>query len=55
MRDTNTEPPDAAGSEAAKVSAHTSIGVDSGLGVWGTGSYFGNDVAGLTDLLQVRS
>jgi hypothetical protein len=48
MRDTNTEPPDAAGSEAAKVSAHTSIGVDSGLGVWGTGSYFGNDVAGLT-------
>jgi hypothetical protein len=23
--------------------------VDSGLGVWGTGSYFGNDVAGLVD------
>ncbi|MCX6033339.1 MAG: C10 family peptidase [Chloroflexi bacterium] len=47
MRDTNTEPPDAAGSEAAKFSAHTAIGVNSGLGVWYTGSFFGNDVAGL--------
>lgn len=48
MRDTNTEPPDAAGNEAAKFSAHTAIGVNSALGVWGTNSYFGNDVAGLT-------
>lgn len=52
MRDTNTEPPDAAGIEAAKFSAHTSIGVDSNLGVWGTGSYFGNDVAGLTSYFR---
>lgn len=48
MRDTNAEPPDAAGNEAAEVSAHTAIGVNSNLGVWNTASYFGNDVAGLT-------
>lgn len=55
MRDTNTEPPDAAGMEAAKISAHTSIGVDSGLGVWGTGSSFGNDVPGLIDHFRYDS
>ena len=47
MRDTNAEPPDAAGNEAAQISAHTAIGVNSDLGVWSTNSYFGNDVAGL--------
>jgi Peptidase C10 family len=48
VRDTNSEPPDAAGNEAAKISAHAAIGVNSNLGIWFTGSYFGNDVAGLT-------
>jgi hypothetical protein len=52
VRDSNTEPPDAAGSEAAKISAHTAIGVNSDLGVWSTNSYFGNDVAGLTSYFR---
>lgn len=52
MRDANTEPPDAAGNEAAKFSAHAAIGVDSNLGIWYTGSYFGNDVTGLTAYFQ---
>ena len=47
MRDTNSEPPDAAGNEAAQISAHAAIGVDSSLGLWSTNSYFGNDVHGL--------
>ena len=52
MRDTNTEPPDTAGDEAAKVSAHTAIAVHSNLGVWNTGSSFGHDVIGLTSYFR---
>ena len=52
MQPTNAEPPDAAGNEAAKVSAHVSIGVDSGLGAWGTGSSFGNDSTALRDYFR---
>jgi hypothetical protein len=55
VRDSNTEPADAAGAQAALISAWTAIGVDSGLGVWGTGSYFGNDVAGLVDHFRYDS
>ena len=35
--------------EAAKFNTHVAIAVESNLGAWGTGSYFGNDVAGLRD------
>lgn len=52
MRDTNADPPDAAGQEAAKISAHVAVGVDSALGAWSTGSYFGNDVHGLVSYFR---
>jgi hypothetical protein len=49
IRDTHTDPPDAGGAEAAKFNAHVAIAVNTTFGVKWSGSYFGNDVAGLVD------
>ena len=45
----HADPVDAGDAEAAKLNAHVAIAVDSALGIWNTGSFFGNDVAGLRD------
>ncbi len=49
INDTHSDPPDAGDVEVAKLNNHVAIGVNSTFGVWGTSSYFGNDVAGLED------
>ena len=49
IKDTHTDPVDAGDVEVAKLNAQVSVAVNSGLGAWYTGSYFGNDVAALRD------
>jgi hypothetical protein len=49
IQDTHADPPDAGDIEVAQLNAHVAIAVDTTFGLWGSGSFFGNDVAGLED------
>jgi hypothetical protein len=49
IKDTHTDPPGSDDAEAAKFNAHVAIAANTTFGLWSSGSYFGNDVAGLVD------
>lgn len=49
IQDIHTDPPDAGDVEVAQLNAHMAIAVDTTFGLGGSGSFFGNDVAGLED------
>jgi PKD repeat protein len=49
MAITHTDPPDSGDAEVAELNAHVAIAVNTTFGASSSGSYFGNDVAGLED------
>jgi hypothetical protein len=49
IQGTHADPPDAGDAEVAKLNAHVAIAVDTTFGLWGSNSFFGNDVDGLED------